>query len=114
MHAEKNNSLRRFPADILAASGLPIVGAAFLASWVLSVHGTVWICAAATSFSVAALAAVLLFVAKLPLYRQRRFFTFGIRSLPSASHSYYRWWCLCSILGISGMSFLWLASTLWR
>jgi len=109
-----NNSLQNFPADLLVASGLPIVGITFLASWAFSVHGKAWIWAAASSFGVAALGTVLLLVAKLPLYRQRRFWTFGIHALPPASHRYYRWGCFCSIVGISAMLFLWLSSTLWR
>ncbi len=83
-------------------------------SGVLSVHGTAWIWAAAVSFGIAVLGAALLFIAKLPLYRQKRFFTFGIRSLPESSHGYYRWGCRLSILGCVLMLLLWLGSTIWR
>jgi len=107
-------SLRNFPADILAALGLPIAAIALLASWVLSIHGVAWIWAAGASFSVAVLGAVLIFIAKLPLYRQRRFLTFGIQALPVTSHGYYRWGCRCSVFGIIAMVVLWMASTLWR
>ncbi len=109
-----NNSLRNFPPDILTALGLPIVAAALVASWILSIHGAAWIWAAGTAFSVAILGAVLLFIAKLPVYRQGRFLTFGIQALPMSSHRFYRWGCRCSLLGIAGMFMLWLASTLWR
>ena len=33
----------------------------------------------------------LLFLARLPLYRRKQFFRWGIRSLPPESHGYYRW-----------------------
>jgi hypothetical protein len=106
-------SLRNFPADILAAMGLPIVAVALLASWVLSIHGVAWVWAAGVSLAVAVLGAVLLFIAKLPLYRQGRFFTFGIRALPVTSHRFYRWGCRCSLLGIVAMFLLLLAWRSW-
>jgi hypothetical protein len=111
---KRDYSLRNFPPDILTALGLPIVVTALLASWVLSIHGVAWIWAAGVSLSGALFGAVLLFVAKLPLYRQGRFFTFGIQALPVTSHRFYRWGCRCSLLGIIAMFVLWMASTLWR
>src|SRR6266446_475512 len=102
-------SLRKFPPDILTALGLPIVVIALLVSWVLSIHGVAWFWAAGVSFSVALFGAFLLFLAKLPLYRQDRFFTFGIHVLPVTSHRFYRWGCHCSFLGIVAMFLLWLA-----
>lgn len=107
-------SLRNFPPDILTALGLPVAGVALLASCVLSIHGVAWIWAAGVSFCLAMVGAVLLFIAKLPLYRQGRFFTFGIQALPVSSHRLYRWGCRCSILGIVAMLVLWMASTAWR
>lgn len=109
-----NNSFRNFPPDILTALGLPFVFVALFASWVLSVHGIAWMWAVALSFSVAVFGAALLFVAKLPLYRQGRFFTFGIQALPEKSHRLYRWGCRCSLFGIAVMFILWMGSTLWR
>ena len=73
---ESDNSLRHFPPDLLTALLLPVVVPALVASWFLSLHGTPWLWAAAISFGTAMIGAALLFVAKLPLYRQRRFFTF--------------------------------------
>jgi hypothetical protein len=90
---KRDYSLRNFPSDVLTALGLPIVVTALLASWVLSIHGVAWMWAAGISVSVAVLGAVLLFIAKLPVYRQGRFFTFGIQALPVTSHRLYRWGC---------------------
>ena len=109
-----NNSLRNFPPDILTALGLPFVFVALVASWALSVHGIAWMWAVGVSFGVAVFGAVLLFIAKLPLYRQGRFFTFGIQALPVTSHRFYRWGCRCSLLGIVVMFILWMGSTVWR
>jgi hypothetical protein len=111
---EHDYSMRNFRADILAATGLPVVAVALLASWVLSIHGIAWIWAAGVSLAVAVLGAVLLFIAKLSLYRQGRFFTFGIQALPVTSHRFYRWGGRCSLLGIVAMFVLWLASTSWH
>jgi hypothetical protein len=111
---KQDYSLRNFPPDIFAALGLPIAITAIFFSWFLSVHGTAWICMAAVSFGIAVLGAVLLFIAKLPLYRQKRFLTFGIQALPESSHAFYRWGCRCANLGCVLMFFLWLGSTLWR
>jgi hypothetical protein len=111
---KKDYSLRNFPPDLLTVLGIPILAAMIFFSWLLSVHGTTWICAAAASFGIGVLGATLLFLAKLPLYRQGRFFTFGIGALPESSHGLYRWGCRCSIAGCILMFFLWLGSTAWR
>jgi hypothetical protein len=42
----------------------------------------------------------LLFYAKLPLYRQRRFFTFGARALPEQRRPFYRWGYRCAVFSI--------------
>ena len=111
MPSEKNgNLLRHFPADLLTALGLPIVATMLAVSWVLSLHGAVWLWAAVVSFGIAVVGATLLFVAKLPLYRQRRFFTFGVQALPPSSHGYYRWGCRCAIVGCALMLLLWIGS----
>ena len=107
-------SFRNFPPDMLAALGLPVAIIAISASWILSIHGLAWLWAAGISFAVAVLGAVLLLIAKLPLYRQRHFFTFGIQALPESSHIIYRWGCRCSISGCAVMLILWLAAALWK
>ena len=107
-------SLRNFPADILAALGLPVVIVAISVSWLLLVHGMAWICATVVSFGIAVVGSVLLFIAKRPLYRQKRFLTFGIQALPESSHAFYRWGCRCAILGCALMFLLWLGSVVWR
>ena len=112
---EKNdNSLRHFPPDLLTALALPILVPVLVASWLLSLHGTPWLWAAAISFGIAIIGSALLFLAKLPLYRQRRFFTFGIQALPQSSRGFYRWGCRLAIVGCVLMFFLWLGSISWR
>jgi hypothetical protein len=115
MRLEKSdNSLRHFPPDLLTALALPVVVAMLVASCVLSLHGTLWLWAAAISFGIAVIGAALLFIAKLPLYRQRRFFTFGIQNVPQSSHAYYRWGCRLAIFGCALMFLLWIGSFSWR
>ncbi len=111
---KRDYSLRNFPPDLQAVLGIPVLITLTFFSWLLSVHGTTCICAAAASFGIGVLGAALLFLAKLPLYRQGRFFTFGIKVLPESSHTLYRWGCRCSMTGCLLMFLLWLGSTVWR
>jgi hypothetical protein len=111
---QHRNLFRNFPADLLAVSGIPVVVVALVSCWLMSMRGTTWIVAATVSLIIAAVGAVLIFVAKLPLYRQRRFFTFGIREIPESRHAYYRWGCSLSIVGCVLMILLCLGSIGWR
>src|SRR5262245_24811550 len=99
MNTLRDHSLRNFPLDLLAVSGFPVVIVAGGVSSLLSARGTTWVVAAVASLSVALLGAALIFVAKLPLYRERRFFSFGFRAIPESRHGFYRWGCRLSILG---------------
>ena len=108
------NSLWNFPLDLLAVSGIPVVVVTAASTWVMSMRGTTWIVAAVASLSIAILGVALLFVAKFPLYRQRRFFTFGIRAIPASRHGFYRWGCGLSILGCVLLFFLCMGASLWR
>jgi hypothetical protein len=52
--------------------------------------------------------AALIFHAKLPLYQQRRFFTFGSRALPENRRASYRWgyrFVMFAVLILVGMLF---------
>ena len=55
----------------------------------MRLRGAPWIWCYALGLFVAALGIALLFYAKLPLYRERRFFTFGSRALLKSSRSFY-------------------------
>jgi hypothetical protein len=72
--------------------------------------GTPWIWCYFTGLVVAALGVSLLFYAKLPLYRQRRFFTFGSRALPEERRPFYRWGYRCVIIGAALLACLLLSS----
>ena len=109
-----SNSFRDFPPDLLAASGIPIIVVALLTSWLLSLRGWQWIAAYCCALLIALIGAVCLFRAKLPLYRQHRFFTFGSRHLPAASIPLYRLGCRLSIIGILLAVLLLLTSFLCR
>ena len=51
---------------------------------------------------------VLLFFARLPLYRQHRFWKFGPRELPSFHRKLYWLACLFVITGVLLFAFVWL------
>lgn len=68
-------------SGLLASAGLSVVFALREGQW--------WLPASALAF--AGIGIVLLFVSKLPLYRQRRFFTFGPSLLDERHRRLYHW-----------------------
>ena len=84
---------------------LPLAVFAFLGSQVLSfftrLSGTSWIWCYGIGLIVAAVGVALIFYAKLPLYQQRRFFTFGSRALPEGRRSFYRWGYRCVTFAVA-------------
>jgi hypothetical protein len=96
-HSRQSNGWQTF----LENWGLLLTGvAALLTSQVLSfftrLTGAPWIWWYGIGLTVAAVGVALIFNAKLPLCRQRRFFTFGSRALPESRRPYYRWGYRCS------------------
>ena len=67
-------------SGLLAGTGLSVINALRSGQW--------WV--PALALVVAGMGIVLLFAAKLPLYRQRRFFTFGPRSLDERHRRLYQ------------------------
>ena len=108
------NSFRNFPADLILATGSPFIILALVISWLLSLHGWPWIVAYSCTLFIALAGAVYLFRAKLPLYRERRFFTFGSRHLPPPSIPLYRLDCRLINAGIILAVMLLAISLLWR
>jgi hypothetical protein len=86
---------------------------AILASQVLDfftqLSGTPWIWCYGIGLVVAAVGASLIFYAKLPLYRQRRFLTFGSRALPESSRPFYRWGYRCVLFAVALLLCLFLS-----
>ena len=76
----------------------------FLGMQVLSfftdLNGARWIWCYAIALLVAVAGAAMIFYAKLPLYRQRIFFTFGSRALPERRRSFYRCGYGCVIIAV--------------
>jgi hypothetical protein len=62
--------------------------------------GTLWIWCYAVGLAVATVGVSLIFYSKLPLYRQRRFFTFGSRALPEERRPFYRWGYRCVAIAV--------------
>jgi len=63
--------------------------------------GTPWIWCYGIGLVIAAVGVALVFYAKLPLYQQRRFFTFGSRALPEGRRPFYRWGYRCVFLAVA-------------
>jgi hypothetical protein len=61
--------------------------------------GMPWILGFFISIGVSALGISLIFYAKFPLYRERRFFTFGPRAVREQRRPFYRWGYACAFLG---------------
>ena len=84
---------------------LTIGVSAVLASLVLGffsrLTGTPWIWCYAVALLFAGIGVSLIFFAKLPLYRERRFFTFGSRALPEGRRVFYRWGYRCAIFAVA-------------
>lgn len=84
---------------------LTIGVSALIATVVLSffsrLTGMPWIWCYAVALVVAALGVSLIFYSKLPLYRERRFFTFGSRALPESRRVFYRWGYRCAIFAVA-------------
>ncbi len=83
---------------------LTIAVVGIVTTWILNfftqLTGAPWICCYFIGLGVAAAGASLIFYARLPLYRQRRFFTFGPRALPEQRRPFYRWGYACALLGV--------------
>ena len=84
---DDTNSLRNFPVDLVLASGIPIILAAIATSWLLTRQGWQWIAAFSAALLVAVAGALYMFRAKLPLYRQHRFFHVWFSRPPCILHS---------------------------
>jgi len=63
--------------------------------------GTSWIWCYGVGLAVAGMGIALIFHAKLPLYRQRSFFTFGSAAIPETKRPFYRWGYRCVIFAIT-------------
>jgi len=72
-------------------------------------NGTRWISCYFAALTIATLGIALLVYAKLPLYRQGRFFTFGSRALPESRRAFYRWGYRCAGLAVALLLFLLLS-----
>lgn len=107
-------SFRKFPADLLLASGLPFIATGLAAAAIFSLDGYGWLGCYAFAMTLCFLGTAALFRAKLPLYRRRIFFSLGAKSLPATEASIYRIGIALSLAGIVGSIMLILASLLWQ
>jgi len=106
----KSNGLLTFLEHPWLVCGAVI---ALLASRLLTfftrLSGAPWIWCYGIGLAVAAVGVSLIFYAKLPLYRQRRFFTFGSSPLPESRRAFYRWGYRCAFFAIALLLCLFLS-----
>jgi hypothetical protein len=72
-----------------------------LLTFLTRLAGTRWVWCYAIGLAVAAVGLSLIFHAKIPLYRQRRFFTFGSAALPESKRPFYRWGYRCVLFAVA-------------
>jgi hypothetical protein len=91
---------------------LPLVlglGVSTLLTFFTSLTGAPWIWSYAAALLIGAVSIGLLLYAKLPLYRQRRFFTFGPQALPEQRRPFYRRAYVCAVLSVALLACLLLS-----
>jgi hypothetical protein len=91
---------------------LPLVlglGVSTLLTFFARLTGAPWIWSYAIALLAGAVSIGLLLYAKLPLYRQRRFFTFGPQALPEQRRPFYRWAYVCALFGVALLTCLLLS-----
>lgn len=66
----------------------------------MGLGGIPWICFFVASCALMVLGASLIGYAKLPLYRSRRFFTFGVKAVPQHLVGVYRWGWRLILFGV--------------
>ena len=74
-----------------------------------NLNGTPWIWCYGVGLAIAAIGVSLIYYAKLPMYRQRRFFTFGSQALPERSRPFYRWGYRCVLFAVALLACLFLS-----
>lgn len=108
--ASVNKSPSNFPADLLVLLvgpliGLPVASAGLSALWFAGLAREGGFVGFATAVGLACAGVVLLFLARLPLYRQGRFSQFGPRGLDPGHRRLYRraWLLVLTGMGLFGL-----------
>jgi hypothetical protein len=109
-HRSQSNGLQTFLEHwwFLSIAIIAILTSQILAFFT-GLSGTPWIWCYSIGLAVAAVGVLLIFYAKLPLYRQRRFLTFGSRALPESRRSFYRWGYRCVLFAVALLLCLFLS-----
>ena len=81
--------------------GISAILASLVLNFLSRLTGTPWIWCYAVALFVAGVGVSLIVYSKLPLYRQRRFFTFGSGALPADRRAFYRWGYRCAIFAVA-------------
>ena len=101
-HSRQSNGLRTFLEHwgILTTAVVVLIASQVL-MFFTRLTGAPWIWCYGIGLAAATVGVALVFYAKLPLYRQRRFFTFGSRALPESRRPFYRWGYRCIAFAVA-------------
>jgi len=99
------NSLWNFPPDMFVLSGIPLFATMFFASEFFYLAASYPRFIVEAALLVASIGTCLLFWAKLPLYQQRIFLSFGPYAIPESRRAFYYWGMGLALSGclIAGM-----------
>jgi hypothetical protein len=100
-HGHSNGLLTLLEHYWFLGVAITAVFTSLILSFFSRLTGTPWIWCYAVALFVAGVGVTLIFYAKLPLYRQRRFFTFGSGALPESRRAFYRWGYRCAIFAVA-------------
>ena len=79
---------------------LMAVGSSQLLIFFTHLSGLPWMACYGMAIAIGVAGAGLLFYAKLPLYRERRFLTIGAQALPKERRRFYRWGRRCAVFSM--------------
>ena len=99
-HSRQSKGLRTFLEHSFLLIPIVALFAAQVLMFLTRLSGARWMWCYVIALTVAAVGVALVFYGKLPLYRQRRFFTFGSPSLPESRRSCYRWGYRCIVFAV--------------
>lgn len=89
--SKSTNSFRYLSPELLIFLGMPVVMLISMVTMrILSLREWPWVYAMGSALALSVMGAGCLLVAKWPLYRAGRFFSFGTRGLPVSSVRFYR------------------------
>jgi hypothetical protein len=109
-YRSQNNGLQTFLEHFwFLGIAITAVLTSLVFNFFIRLSGAPWIWCYCVGLAVIAVGVSLIFYAELPLYRQRRFLTFGSRALPESRRTFYRWGYRCVLFAVALLLCLFLS-----